>query len=451
MNGRVLIVDDDQSECELLDMALGRRGFQTSWRTAGDAALALLAAEEFDVILTDLNMPRLNGVELCKRVAASQPDVPVIVVTAFGSLDTAVASMRAGAYDFITKPFEMEMIELTLRRAIQQRGLREELKRLRTLVDQSRRFEELLGESEAIRQVQELLTRVADSDAAVLVTGETGTGKGVVASALHRHGRRCKGPFVPVNCPAIPHQLIESELFGHAKGAFTDARTERRGLFLQAHSGTLFLDEIGAMPLEVQPKLLRALEDRTIRPVGSDREVACDVRIIAATNRDLEAAVDEGNFRADLFFRINVIQVQLPPLRARASDVLLLAQHFIERYAATANKHVVGLSEGVAEKLVNYVWPGNVRELQNCIERAVALARCDKIVVDDLPERIRAYSSTDVIVASQDPTELVPLEEVERRYILRVVEAVGGNKTMAARVLGLDRKTLYRKLGREGG
>ena len=450
MSGRVLIVDDDQSECELLETALGHRGFETSWRTSADAALALLAAEEFDVVLTDLNMPGLSGVDLCKRVAASQPDVPVIVVTAFGSLDTAVASMRAGAYDFITKPFEMEMIELTLRRAIQQRGLREELKRLRTLVDQSRRFEELLGESEAIKQVQELLTRVADSDAAVLVTGETGTGKGVVASALHRHGRRCEGPFVPVNCPAIPHQLIESELFGHAKGAFTDARTERRGLFLQAHRGTLFLDEIGAMPLEMQPKLLRALEEGAIRPVGSDGEVACDVRIIAATNRDLEAAVDEGNFRADLFFRINVIQVQLPPLRARGSDVLLLAQHFIERYAAKANKHVVGLSEAVAEKLVNYLWPGNVRELQNCIERAVALARHDKIVVDDLPERIRDYSSTDVIVASQDPTELVPLEEVERRYILRVVEAVGGNKTLAAHVLGLDRKTLYRKLGRHG-
>jgi two-component system response regulator HydG len=340
-------------------------------------------------------------------------------------------------------------VELALDRAIQQRALRQEVKRLRAAVETARRVDGLLGESQPMQSVRELVARIADSDASVLICGETGTGKEVVARALHACGRQ-QGPFVGFNCAAIQEALVESELFGHVRGAFTDARAEHRGLFLQADGGTLFLDEIGSMPAAVQPKLLRALQERAVRPVGATQEIPCNVRIIAATNRDLDAAVEDGSFRADLLFRLDVVRVQLPPLRARGSDVLLLAQHFLEQYAARAGKRVSTLSPPVAEKLLAYTWPGNVRELQNCIERAVALARYESLVVDDLPERIREYSASHVIVAGSDPSELVPLEEVERRYILRVLEATGGNKTLAAQVLGLDRKTLYRKLERYG-
>jgi two-component system response regulator HydG len=284
----------------------------------------------------------------------------------------------------------------------------------------------------------------------VLVTGESGTGKEVVARALHRRSRRRGGPFIALNCAAMPEPLLESELFGHVRGAFTDARASRTGLFVQANRGTLLLDEIGDLPLALQPKLLRALQERVVRPVGGDAEVPFDARLIATTNRDLESAVEEGQFREDLYFRVNVIRVQLPPLRARESDVLLLAQHFLTQHAERAGKRLVGISPAAAERLVSYEWPGNVRELQNCIERAVALARYEEITVDDLPEKIRAYRRSHVLVASDDPAELVPLEEVERRYVLRVMEAVRGNKTLAARVLGLGRKTLYRKLEQYG-
>jgi DNA-binding NtrC family response regulator len=298
--------------------------------------------------------------------------------------------------------------------------------------------------------VHEMLSRIADSDSSVLITGESGTGKEVAAKALHRHGRRADGPFVAINCAAMPETLLETELFGHARGAFTDARAARTGLFVQANRGTLLLDEIGDLPLSLQPKLLRALEERVVRPVGSDGEVPFDVRLLASTNRDLETAIEEGRFREDLYFRINVIHVTLPPLRARGSDALLLAQHFLAHDAARAGKRIGAFSPAAAERLLTYAWPGNVRELRNCVERAVALAQYDQIQVDDLPEKIQAYRPSHVLVTSDDPSELVPLEEVERRYILRVVEAVGGNKTLAAERLGIGRKTLYRKLEQYG-
>jgi two-component system response regulator HydG len=283
-----------------------------------------------------------------------------------------------------------------------------------------------------------------------LIRGESGTGKELVAKALHRRSRRGDKPFVAVNCAALPDTLLESELFGHVKGAFTDARTDRRGLFLQAEGGTLFLDEIGEMPPPMQAKLLRALEEGTVRPVGGEKEIAFDARVLAATNRDLETAVEEGRFRKDLYFRVDVIQIDLPPLRARGADALLLAQHFIETFAARAKKQVQGLSEGVGEKLLAYVWPGNVRELRNVIERAVALTRFDRLTLDDLPEKIRDYRTSQVVIASSNPAELVPLEEVERRYILHVLNSVQNNRTLASRALGLDRKTLYRKLRQYG-
>ncbi|WP_394846813.1 sigma-54 dependent transcriptional regulator [Pendulispora brunnea] len=448
MTADVLLVDDDQPLCETLTLGLGKRGFRAQWRTSAGDALHLLESTDFDVVVTDLNMPEMNGIELCERIALNRPDVPVIVLTAFGNLDSAVAAIRAGAYDFISKPIEIDALAIAVDRAANHRRLREEVKRLRLEVLDRPRDRTLIGESTAMRRTQDLISRVAGSDATILVTGESGTGKEVVARAIHDRSRRQAGPFIAINCAAVPESLLESELFGHIRGAFTDAKSASAGLFVQANGGTLFLDEIGDMPPSIQPKLLRALQERKIRPLGSKSEVSIDVRIVTATNRDLESAIDEKRFREDLYYRINVVHIPLPPLRARQADILPLALHFIRMFAAQSEKNVTGLSKEVAQKLLAYAWPGNVRELQNSIERAVALTRFEEIRVDDLPEKIRDYRFSHVLIAGNDPAELVPLEEVERRYILRVLDAVAGNKAAAARVLGLERKTLYRKLER---
>jgi DNA-binding NtrC family response regulator len=415
MGNAILIVDDDVAMCEMLAKALARKNFECRFRTAADDALALMETESFDVVVTDLNMRAMNGLELCARIVANRPDVPVVVITAFGSLETAVGAIRAGAYDFITKPVDVEALALTLARAAEHRALRQEVRRLRQALAESGRFGEMIGESAPMKKLHSLLAQITDSDASVLVTGESGTGKELVARALHRLGARKTGPFVAINCAAMPEPLLESELFGHARGAFTDARSDRAGLFVQASGGVLFLDEIGDMPLGMQAKLLRALQERKVRPVGGDREIPFDVRIVAATNRDLETAVAEQRFREDLYFRINVIQISVPPLRARGNDVLVLAQSFVEQFAGRSGKKVRGLGTSVAERLLSYAWPGNVRELQNAIERAVAVTRFAEITVEDLPERIRDYHVSHVLVVAEDPSELAPMEEVERR------------------------------------
>jgi len=319
---------------------------------------------------------------------------------------------------------------------------------LKRAVADTQRFDEIIGASPAMTRLYALLAKVAESDAPVLVTGESGTGKELVAHAIHKQGRRKGGPLVAVNCAAMPETLLESELFGHVKGAFTDARSAKVGLFEAAQGGTIFLDEIGELPLGLQPKLLRALQERVIRPVGGTTELPFDARVIAATNSDLETMVEEHRFREDLFFRINVIQITLPPLRARGGDILLLAQTFLERIAARANKTVTGFSPDAAAKLMAYSWPGNVRELQNCVERAVALASFSALEVSDLPDKIRAFKSNQLVLGSDDPTELVSLEELELLYVRRVLDSVAGNKSAAARILKIERKTLHRMLSR---
>ena len=448
MPGRILAVEDDSDMRETLERGLNRRGFRLlPCRTALEALEALERGEPVDVVLTDLNLPKMSGMQLCERVTLNRPHLPVVVVTAFGSMDSAIEAIRAGAYDFVTKPFELDALALVLERAIQHGFLQEEVKRLRGAVNAAGpRANEMVGESEAFREVCRLIERVSDSDATVLFTGESGTGKEVAARLLHARGPRRSGPFVAINCAAVPEALLETELFGHVRGAFTDAKSAKNGLLVEAHGGVVFLDEIGELPLSLQPKLLRALQERTVRPVGGTTEVPFDARVIAATNRDLELAVEEERFREDLYFRINVINIHLPPLRTRGNDVLLLAQRFLEQYARKAGKPVKGLSPAVAQKLLAYAWPGNVRELQNCIERAVALTEYELLGVDDLPERIRNYKSSRVVLEAGDPSELVTLEELERRYIRRVLESVGGSRILAARILGVDRKTLYRKL-----
>jgi DNA-binding NtrC family response regulator len=446
MRGKILIVDDEQMMCEMLEDDLRRHGFHSTWFPSAEIAFDAMNKEPFDVILTDLKLPGMDGIELCERIVANRPDIPVIVITAFGSMETAIAAIRAGAYDFVTKPIDTGFLAIALDRAVKHRGLQEEVKLLDEALKKHHRFDELIGESSPMRKLINRLARVADTETSVLITGETGTGKELVAQALHKQSSRHEGPFVAVNCAALPDALLKSELFGHKRGAFTDAKTEHKGLFLQAHGGTLFFDEIGDFPLTLQPKLLRSLEERRVRPVGGTSEVAFDVRIIAATNRDIDTAIEEGRFREDLYYRINVLQMGLPPLRDRGTDILLLAQHFIDQFAIRSDKQIAGISNEASEKLLNYTWPGNVRELRNIIERAVALTGYEKISVDDLPEKIRDYKASHFLVGSDNSTELVPIQEVERRYILHVLKTVGDNKTLAARVLGLDRKTLYRKL-----
>ena len=450
MKPQILVVDDDRGMCELLELGLARRGFQVRWTTEPRKVLELLQQDFYEAVVTDLNMPGQDGIELTRQLVGNRSDLPVIVITAFGSMESAVESMRAGAYDFVTKPLEVDSLALVLQRAVQHRALREEVKLLRRAVAASHGVDNLIGESSEMRRVFNLLSRVAEADVSVLVLGESGTGKELVARAVHTRSQRKDGPFIAVNCSALPEALLESELFGHTRGAFTDARSPRRGLFQQAHGGTVFLDEIGDLPLALQPRLLRALQERKVRPVGSDTEIDIDVRVLAATNQDLESAVSEKLFRGDLYYRLNVVQVRLPPLRARGNDVLLLAQHFLRQTAARLDKHVERMSPSVAERLLAYSWPGNVRELQNCIERAVALTAYDQLGVDDLPEKIRDYRPSQVLLASDHPSELVTMDEIERRYILRVLDVVSGNKSLAAQILGFDRRTLYRKLERYG-
>ncbi len=448
MKGNILVIEDDQDMCDMLEVGLSRRGFALSTYISGKEGLAAINLQATDVVLADINLPDMNGLDICNSIVTNLPDIPVIIMTAFGSMDTAIAAIRAGAYDFVTKPLDIDILALSLERAVRYRNLQETVKKLSDAVKQPQHFDNLLGESPAMEKLFSQLSRIADSEASLLITGESGSGKELTARAVHMHSRRKDHPLVTINCAAMPGQLLESELFGHKKGAFTDARTHNRGLFLEADGGTLFLDEVGEIPLDLQPKLLRVLEERCVRPVGGTTERPFDVRIIAATNRDLESAVEDRLFREDLFYRLNVIKIELPPLRSRGADILLLAGKFVEIFSTRQDKAVTGISDAAAEKLLDYAWPGNVRELRNAIEHAVALTHFDKIVPEDLPEKIRLFRNDYILLGAQDPMELISMEEMERRYILYVLKTTGGNRTLTARILQVDRKTLYRKLQR---
>lgn len=443
---RVLFVDDDVAMGDAVRETLKRAGYEVTACDSAERALSLLAQSEFEVVVTDLQMPQMEGLEFCKRIVRTWTELPVIVVTAFGTTQTAIAAMRAGAHDFIEKPLQIDELSLRLARAIEHKQLKHENRRLRETVGASQASAKMIGDSDAMRAVYGMLARVKASDATLLILGESGTGKELVARAVHEDSARRAGPFVAVNCAAVPEGLIESELFGHSRGAFTDAHSARTGLFMQANGGTLFLDEIGDLPLAMQVKLLRALQERTVRPVGGDREFAFDARIVAATNRDLETEVAERRFREDLYYRIHVLRIDMPPLRARGSDVLRIAAHYVHQFAERANKAVTGISAPVARKLLEYPWPGNVRELQNCMERAVTLTSFEELTLEDLPDKVANYAKTQFVVPVDNPTELLPLAQVEKRYILEVLRSVQGQKSLAAKVLGVNRRTLHRKL-----
>ena len=443
---RLLVVDDQVSMTRWLCSDLQGRGFTTEASNSPEEIVDQLPQLNFDLVLTDVRMPRISGLELCREITARRPDIPVIVMTAFGDMEAAIEAMRAGAYDFITKPLEVDLLEIALQRAVDHRRLQMQLEKLEKQMQESSRAGVLVGESPIMLDLIGQIERAGPSGAAILITGESGTGKELVARALHDSSARKAKPFIAVNCAALPEALIESELFGHAKGAFTDARDARKGLFAQADGGTLFLDEIGDLPLNLQAKLLRVLEQQTIRPIGSDQEQAIDVRVLSATHQDLEAKVEREEFRQDLYYRLNVIEIEVPPLRARGNDVLLLAHTFLQQFSEKSGKAVVGIAEPAATKLLDYDWPGNVRELRNVLERAVAMTQYDRVIVDDLPARVQQFTRNEFVFGSEDPSNLVSLAELEQRYIVHVLQMVGNNRTRAARLLGLDRKTLYRKL-----
>jgi two-component system response regulator AtoC len=410
---RVVVVDDDDAMRDLLSAHLARLGHIVSAHSR--AADAIAEADECDLVVSDVRMPGMDGIELCRAI---QGRVPVILMSAFGTMETAISALRAGAADFMPKPFRMDALAAAIARVL-------------PTIDPSARA--LLGSSPAMMDVRERIARIAPSDAPVLITGESGSGKELVARAIHTASARANGPLVVVNCAAIPPALVESELFGHVRGAFTDAHHTRDGLFAAANRGTLFLDEIGELPLEVQPKLLRALQEMAIRPVGAASEQAIDVRVVAATNRDLEAMVTAGTFRDDLYYRVHVLNVALPPLRARGDDVLELARRFARGRA---------IEPDAAAALTAHAWPGNVRELDSAIVHALALAGGGPITRECLPDRVIAKP----LVAT--PFAPVTLAELERSHVEQVLEYVGGNKTAAARILGIERKTLYRMLER---
>jgi two-component system response regulator HydG len=445
MKARILVIDDEQDMCELLTMALSSSDAEVIATTSAREAFDRMQVEDFDVVLTDLGMKEMGGLEVCQRIARAHPSLPVIVVTGLGSMDAAIAAMRAGAYDFITKPIDTGLLAISVARTLEHKRVHAELRRLREVVAGAPNADGMVGASRAMQRVHLIIERVATSDAPILIQGETGVGKELTARRIHATSRFKDGPFVAINCAAVPPTLLESELFGHVRGAFTDAKSERIGLFLKAQGGTLFLDEIGDMPLELQPKLLRALQGRCVRPVGGNTEVPFDARIIAASNRELEEEVEEKRFREDLYYRINVVRVVVPPLRDRDGDVLELAAHFLGEHAARNGKPPLRLSPEVAKRLLDYRWPGNVRELENCVARAVAFARYEELTVDDLPDKIRSFESDRFVVSANDEMEIVTLVELERRYVQRVLTLFNGNKSRTAQVLGIDRRTLYRK------
>jgi two-component system, NtrC family, response regulator HydG len=444
----VLVVDDDSATCELLEAKLTREGLRVVCCNDGEAALRVIEEDSFDVVLADVLMDDMSGLELCSRVAGVEPDLPVVLITGDQTMERAIGAIRAGAYDFIAKPVELNHLVVTVERAVEHRRLNREVKLLRTAVQESARFENLVGQSSAMRKVYALLDRVGRSDASVLIGGESGTGKELVAKAIHERSARRAGPFVAINCAAFPATLLESELFGHEKGAFTDAKSGREGLFSRADGGTLFLDEIGEMPIEMQPKLLRALQERTVRPVGGNTEIPFNARVVTASNRDLEERVDQGAFRADLYYRINVVRIDVPPLRERGSDILLLARHFLDRFAERFGKEVIDIHPAAASKLMAYDWPGNVRELENCIERAVALTRSRELTLEDIPDNVRTFKASRFAIDVDSTQELLTMAEVEKRYLHRTLSMVSGNKSRAARILGVDRRTLYRMMER---
>ncbi len=444
---RVLVVDDEENIRLVLRTLLKKNDYQVEAAESAEIALEQLERFDPDFVLADVRMSGMTGIELCTELKARSSLATVILMSAYGSVDLAIEAMKAGAYDYISKPFKQDEVLLALAKAEERESLRRENRALKEAMRKEQTFHGILGKSEAIGKVFATIGKVAEYKTTVLIQGESGTGKELVARALHDGSSRKNKPFIPINCGAIPETLLESELFGHKRGAFTDAHADKKGLFAEAHQGTLFLDEIGELPLSLQVKLLRVLQEGSMRPVGATRDEEVDVRVIAATVRDLQREVQEGRFREDLYYRLNVLQISVPPLRDRRDDILLLVEHFIERNNGRLGTQIRDLDQRARKLLLDHPWPGNVRELENTIERAVVLAEGDTLTVADLPERMR--EPADPVAASLANGELSIKKTarfMEETLIRRALEKTGGNRTGAAKLLELSHRALLYKI-----
>ena len=446
MRPTILIIDDDNSLRRVLEYNLQEAGYAVGTAASGEEGLRLFAEVSPALVITDMKMPGLDGMQVLKAIKEQSPETLVIMITAFGTVDIAVEAMKAGAYDYITKPFNRDELRLTVARALQLNGLATENRQLKSELADRSDLSAMVGSSTAMEKVYQVIRKVADTEASVLITGESGTGKELVARSIHAGSSRKSCPFVAINCAAIPRDLLESELFGHVKGAFTGAIKDKTGKFALADGGTLFLDEVGELPLELQPKLLRALQERVIEPVGGTKELKFDVRVVAATNLDMEKAIADGTFREDLYYRLAVIPLHLPPLRQRRDDIPLLLKHFCAKHKA-AN---VGFDKQSLSLLTTYAWPGNVRELENLVERLLIMRSGDIITIEDLPDKVRSNGTpTGTAITGSVinlPDDGYPLEQLEKEVVVQALERNNWNQTAAARFLRIPRHTLIYRM-----
>lgn len=445
-SARLLVVDDDPVTIDLLKEVLSKEGYEVSTALSGEEAIARGAGNLFDIIITDVRMGETGGIEVLRFFRKNAPDTTVIMITAFGSIETAIEAIREGAYDYISKPFKLDEIKFTIRRALEQRRLIQENKFYRQELLEKYQFKNVIGRTPQMFQVYKTIAKVADTKTTVLLYGERGTGKELIARSIHYNSQRNNRPFIPVDCASLVETLIESELFGHVRGAFTGASTAKSGLFEEADGGTLFLDEVGNLSPSMQSKLLRFLQEHEIKRVGGTESVKVDVRVIAATNQPLEPLVKSKKFRDDLFDRLNVVAITLPPLRERREDIPSLANHFLQKCSEENHKNISHIAPEALEILTQYSWPGNVRELEHTIERAVILSIHPIILPEDLPKKMLEESRGPEILIPEKP---LSLRELEKRYVLRVLQETGGNKKKASEILGINRTTLYKILEKE--
>jgi two-component system response regulator PilR (NtrC family) len=445
MIGSILIVDDEEEIRNSLSIVLREEGYQCATAPNGAVAIEALKEHSFDILITDLKMPGADGIQVLEHALQRSSDMLTIIITAHASVETAIQALRKGAADYILKPLDFDEVILRIENLLKQKNLMQENKYLREQIDQKFNFNHIIGESPAMKEVYKMVERVSDATSNILITGPSGTGKELVARAIHANGPRSSKPFIAINCGAIPRDLVESELFGHRKGAFTGAISDKDGVFVAANKGTVFLDEIGEIPLNQQVNLLRVIQEREVKPIGSNKMVSFDTRILAATNKNLEQEVGKGNFREDLYYRLNVVEIPLPTLQERKDDIPLLAQHFLKKYSRELNRPVQGITGEAMGALISFEWKGQVRELENIIERAVLLGDHEFITLDDLPHSIRESDGD----FSYDFDSLEgAVQTFEKHHILSMLKRTDGNKAEAARLLGIDPSTLYRKMER---
>ena len=446
MESSVLVVDDDPAHRTMLRTLLTGWGYVIDEAEDGSTAIERVHERAFDLILMDVRMVKVSGLQALPEIKAFNPAIPIIIMTAYSSVETAVEALKNGAYDYLTKPLDFDELRLAMERAMDHKELREENRLLRETLGSHFDRRHIIGQSRAMVRILETVAQVAPSEATVLITGESGTGKEMIAGAIHFNSPRKDGPFVKINCAAITETLLESELFGHEKGAFTGAHRQKEGRFRQAHGGSLFLDEISEMPLSMQVKLLRVLQEREITRVGGEEVIKVDVRIIAATNKDLAQEIEAGRFREDLYYRLNVVALEMPPLRERREDIPLLAQHFLEALSRDNRKNIKGFTPQAMDRLIRYDWPGNVREVMNAVERGVVLSRSEYLDEQVLSLIPRDESLSREVLSRHGVNADMPLDEVEKASILKTLESAGGNKSEAARRLGITRRTLHKRL-----